>query len=124
MEPLLLSRILVVIHFAFLAFVVLGGFLVMWRPRVAWLHVPCAAWGAAIVGFGWLCPLTPLENHYRAQAGVQPYEGGFIETYLLAAIYPPGLTRELQVIIAVALVTLLMLQYGSAWWLHGRSRNG
>ncbi len=114
MDPLLVSRILVVVHFGFLAFVVLGGFLVMWRPWVAWLHVPCAAWGALIVSMGWICPLTPLENRFRAEAGLSRYDGGFIENYLLAVIYPPGLTRGLQLALAVGLVVLLALQYGGA----------
>lgn len=120
MDPLLVSRILVVLHFGFLAFVVLGGFLVMWRPWVAWLHLPCAAWGTLIVSMGWICPLTPLENRFRAEAGLGIYEGGFIETYLLAVIYPPGLTRGLQLLLAVGLALLLVLQYGGAWALARR----
>ncbi len=120
MDPLLLSRILVVCHFGFLAFVVLGGFLVMWRGRLAWLHLPCAAWGVAIVSMGWICPLTPLENRLRAQARVGIYEGGFIENYLLAVIYPPGLTRGVQLVLAVGLALLLAFQYGSAWVLARR----
>lgn len=120
MDPLLISRILVVLHFGFLAFVVLGGFLVMWRPWVAWLHLPCAAWGTLIVSMGWICPLTPLENRFRAEAGVTTYQGGFIETYLLAVIYPPGLTRGVQLVLAVGLALLLALQYGAAWGLARR----
>jgi hypothetical protein len=118
LDPLLVSRVLVVIHFAFLMFVIFGGFLVMWRLRLAWLHIPCAAWGVMIVAFGWICPLTPLENRYRAEAGLSLYEGGFIETWLLAVIYPPGLTREVQILLAVSLAVLLVLQYGGAWRLH------
>ena len=120
LDPLLISRVLVVIHFAFLMFVILGGFLAMWRAWVAWLHIPCAAWGVMIVAFGWICPLTPLENRFRTEAGLAPYEGGFIENYLLMVIYPPGLTRELQIVFAVLLAVLLMVQYGGAWWLHRR----
>lgn len=122
MDPLLTSRILVVIHFGFLAFVVFGGFVVMWRPWVAWLHLPCAAWGTLIVSMGWICPLTPLENRFRAQAGLGIYEGGFIETYLLAVIYPPGLTRGVQLLLAVGLALLLALQYGGARVLARRRR--
>ena len=120
LDPLLISRALVVIHFAFLMFVIFGGFLVMWRLWVAWLHIPCAAWGVMIVAFGWICPLTPLENRFRAEAGLVAYEGGFIENYLLVVIYPPGLTRELQIVLAVSLAVLLVLQYGGAWRLHRR----
>jgi len=122
MDPLLLSRIVVVVHALFLAFVVAGGLLVSRWPGLAWLHLPCALWGALVVGLGGTCPLTPLENRLRAEAGVAGYEGGFIEQYLLVVIYPPGLTRELQVLLALVLALLLAAQYALAWRLHRRRR--
>ncbi len=78
----------VLVHFAFVSFVVLGG-LAVWRwPRFIWLHLPAAAWGAVIEFTGRVCPLTPLENSLRLAAGETGYSGGFIEEYLIyAAIF-------------------------------------
>ena len=86
----------VVLHLAFVVFVVLGGFLVARWPRVAWLHLPAAAWGALVEFAGWVCPLTPLENWLRAQGGRSAYTSSFIEHYLLPILYPASLSRELQ----------------------------
>ena len=91
-----LADLVVVIHALFVVFAVLGGALVLWRLWVAWLHLPAAAWAVMIEFFGWLCPLTPLENALRARAGAATYSDGFIEHYVLRALYPAGLTREIQ----------------------------
>jgi drug/metabolite transporter superfamily protein YnfA len=91
-----------VVHFAFVLFVVLGGLLVWKWPRLAWAHVPAAAWGVAIEFGGWICPLTPLENHLRRLAGDEPYGGDFIARYLLPVIYPEGLTRDAQLALGSA----------------------
>lgn len=93
-----------VVHGLFVAFVIFGGLLVLWRPRLAWLHLPALAWGATVVSMGWICPLTPLENQLRALAGQTPYDSGFIQHYLWPLIYPPGLTRVMQAGLALALI--------------------
>jgi hypothetical protein len=80
----------------FVAFVVLGGVVVLRWPRVIWLHVPAVVWGVMIELTGWTCPLTPLENVLRARAGETGYQGGFLEHYLLRVLYPAGLTRAAQ----------------------------
>jgi hypothetical protein len=84
----LLAGAVVVIHLAFVAFIVLGGLLTMRWPRAAWLHLPCAAYGFGIELVGWTCPLTPLENALRRRAGQPGYVGGFVEHYLLPVLYP------------------------------------
>ena len=84
-------------HLAFVAFAVLGGLLVARRPRIAWLHLPAAAWAAWIEFSGAICPLTPLENDLRKLAGASGYGGGFVEHYLIPLIYPAGLTPQLQI---------------------------
>ena len=84
------------VHVAFTAFVVLGGQLVLRWPRIAWLHVPAAVWGAWIEVAGWIYPLTPLESRLRADAGQTGYQTSFVEHYLLPVLYPAGLTREGQ----------------------------
>src|SRR5207245_7190726 len=75
-----LADVVVLLHTTFVVFVVVGGFLV-WRWRwVVWAHVPCALWGIAIEYGGWICPLTPLENAFRARAGLEGYRGGFVRS--------------------------------------------
>lgn len=110
-----LTDLVLVLHGLFIAFVIAGALLLPWRPRLAWLHLPALAWGALAMLTGWICPLTPLENDLRAQAGQAGYSGGFIEHYLLAAIYPQGLTRTVQVGLGVGVVTLNAVLYGWLW---------
>lgn len=117
----LLADLVVGVHFFFVLFVVLGGLLAIRWPRAAWLHVPAAVWGALIEWRGWICPLTPLENRLRARAGEAGYEGGFIEHYLLPVLYPEGLTRELQLAMAVVVVVVNAVVYAVVWHRH-RSR--
>ena len=99
-----LANAVLLAHALFVAFVVLGGLMVLRKPRLAWLHLPALAWGAAVIAMGWICPLTPLENTLRRMAGQQGYSGGFIEHYLLSAVYPDGLTREAQILLAALLI--------------------
>ncbi|HVS04348.1 MAG TPA: DUF2784 domain-containing protein, partial [Thermoanaerobaculia bacterium] len=75
----MLADATVVLHFLFVVFVVLGGLLVLRWPRLAWVHLPVAAWGVLIEWVGWICPLTPLENRLRALGGEAGYAGGFVE---------------------------------------------
>jgi len=103
------------VHFGFILFVVLGGLLARRWPRVSVVHLPVAAYGALIEVFGWICPLTPLEKALRRAAGEAGYAGGFIEHYLLPVIYPGGLTREVQVVLAVLVVTVNAGIYGLVW---------
>lgn len=100
------------LHFLFVAFVVAGGFLAWRRPRLAWVHVPAAIWGALIEFLGWICPLTPLENHFRRLAGDAGYAGGFIEHYLIPVIYPAGLTPAIQVALGIAVLAVNGVAYG------------
>lgn len=104
-----LADSVLVLHFAFVVFVALGGLLVLRWPRVAWLHIPAAIWGVAIEFGGWICPLTPLENWLRERAGEPTYHGDFIARYLMPVLYPDGLTREAQVVLGLA---ALMLNLG------------
>ena len=99
-----LANVVLIVHGLFVAFVALGGLLVLRTPRLAWLHLPALAWGAAVVAMGWICPLTPLENTLRHLAGQQGYSAGFIEHYVTFVIYPNGLTRGIQMLLAALLV--------------------
>jgi hypothetical protein len=92
----ILADATVVLHVAFVVFVLLGGLLVQRRPRIAWIHVPAVLWAAWVELAGWPCPLTPLENWLREQGGRAAYASGFVEHYLLHLLYPASLSRELQ----------------------------
>lgn len=105
-------------------FVVLGG-LLLWRwPRLAWLHAPAFLWGAALELGGWICPLTPLENRLRMLGGEAGYEGGFIEHYLVALLYPEALTRELRHALGAFVLAVNGVVYGLlvARWRRGTRR--
>ena len=92
----LLADATVVLHLAFVVFVLIGGVLVLRWPRMAWVHLPAAIWGAWVEFAGWVCPLTPLENWLRQQGGGPAYTAGFVEHYVMPVLYPSALTRELQ----------------------------
>lgn len=109
----------VVLHGLFILFVVLGGLAVLRWPRLAWVHLPCALWGAAIELGGWICPLTPLEQALRLAAGEGGYRGGFIEHYVERLLYPPGLTPGIQLALGLAVAAINTAVY--AVW-HRRLR--
>ncbi|MFC5768284.1 DUF2784 domain-containing protein [Thauera sinica] len=99
------------LHLAFILFVLLGGLLALRWRRAPLVHLPAAAWGIYIELSGGICPLTPLENRLRAAAGQAGYEGGFVEHYLLALIYPAGLTHEIQFVLAAVVVGVNLAVY-------------
>lgn len=103
-----LADLVLVVHLAFVLFVVLGGLLVLRWPWLAWLHIPAAIWGVLIEFTGWICPLTPLENSLRVKGGEAGYAGGFIQHYIQPVLYPAGLTRSTQVVLgSLALIVNL-----------------
>jgi hypothetical protein len=114
MTPLLyrlLADLIVVVHLGFVVFVVAGGLLVLRWRRVAWLHLPAAAWGALIELAGWVCPLTPLENRLRVLGGGTAYSGDFVERYLLPVLYPAQLTRGPQIALGLTVIILNVAVY-------------
>ena len=99
------------VHFAFVAFVVLGGLLLLRWPALAWIHLPAVAWAAIVELAGWVCPLTPLEVTLRQAAGVSGYSGDFLEHYIVALLYPEGLTRTLQVSLGAFVILINVFLY-------------
>jgi hypothetical protein len=99
------------VHLAFILFVSLGGLLAFYRLRLALLHLPAAAWGVYIEISGGACPLTSVEKRLRLAAGQAGYDGGFIEHWLLTIIYPTGLTREIQYVLAGTLIAINVAIY-------------
>ena len=116
-----LADSVVLLHMCFVVFVVAGGLLALRWRRMAWVHVPCAVWGAWIEFAGWICPLTPLEIWLRRRAGEAGYERGFIEHYLLPLLYPSGLTRPTQLVLGTAVVVLNLALYAWVWRRWGRA---
>jgi hypothetical protein len=106
-----LADAIVITHFLFIVFVVGGGLLVIRRPKIAFVHLPAAVWGAAVELFGWICPLTPLENRFRDLAGETPYSGDFIARYLLPVIYPENLTTSIQYLLGGLVIAVNVIIY-------------
>lgn len=119
---LLLANALVIVHLAFVAFVVAGGFLLLRWPKLAWLHLPAAAWGAFIEFSGGVCPLTPLENALRRLGGGATYSTGFVEHYLVPILYPESLTLPAQQVLGTLVVAVNALAYALAWRARRRRR--
>jgi hypothetical protein len=111
----LLADAVVLVHLAFVAFVVAGALLAFRWPRLLWVQVPCAAYGVAIEVFGWICPLTHVENALRARAGDAGYSGGFVEHYVLPLLYPGPLPRSAW----LALAATVLVANGLAYLLLG-----
>lgn len=107
----LLADAVVFLHVAFVVFVVAGGLLAIRWPRAAWIHVPCALWGVLIEYAGWICPLTPLENAFRHRAGEAGYAGGFVEHYVLHALYPAELTPSVRWILGTLVAVINIAAY-------------
>ncbi|MGH7539246.1 MAG: DUF2784 domain-containing protein [Gemmatimonadales bacterium] len=117
----ILADLVMLLHFAYLVFVIGGGLLVLHRRWWMWVHLPAVAWGVWVEFFAKVCPLTPLENSLRARAGQEGYGGGFIDHYIARAIYPEGLTPRGQVTIGAFVVVVNVLLY---WWVLRRARAG
>jgi hypothetical protein len=106
------ADLVVLIHAAFVIFVVLGGLLALRWPKVMWVHAPAAIWGIVVEYAGFICPLTPLEIALRERAGQAGYRGGFVEHSVESLLYPSNLTREFQ----LALGTCVLLVNGVVYW--------
>ena len=106
-----LADLVLVIHALFIVFVVGGGLLALRWRGIAWLHLPAVVWAVLLEVFGWLCPLTPLEQHLRQAAGAGGYSGSFIEHYLVQLVYPAGLTREIQLYLAATVIIVNVVIY-------------
>ena len=107
----LLADATVVLHLAFVLFVVAGGLLVLRWPRLAWVHLPAAAWGAWVEFAGWICPLTPMENWLRRRGGEAVYTVGFVDQYVTPILYPSSLSRETHWVLGGIVVAVNVCVY-------------
>ncbi|MGD0585168.1 MAG: DUF2784 domain-containing protein [Oryzomonas sp.] len=117
----LLADLTVLAHALFVLFVVCGGLAVLHWPRLTWLHLPAAAWGAVVEFEGWICPLTFVENHFRRLGGEGSYDVSFIEHYLEPILYPSGLTSRSQVVMGLGVVGINAVIYALLWRKRSRS---
>lgn len=115
----LAADFVILLHMAFILFAVLGAAMAGWWNWIPLVHVPVAAWAIFVELTGRSCPLTYLENYLRIKAGQSGYTESFIEHYLLAIIYPAGLTREIQLVLAGVVIVINTAIYG---WLLVRRR--
>lgn len=107
----LVADSILVLHLFFILFVLFGGLLSLHRRSWAWLHLPAMLWGLWVEWTGRVCPLTPLENHFRWLASEQGYNGGFIEHYLLPLIYPGQLQGPSRWLLGACVVAVNMVIY-------------
>lgn len=114
-----LADMVVLIHAAFVIFVVSGGMAVLRWPRLAWLHIPAVMWGILIEFGGCICPLTDLENLLRSMDGGSVYDVSFIEHYLEPILYPLGLTRRTQFVLGLAALCINLAVYARLWRRRG-----
>ena len=107
----LLADLVVLVNVVFVIFAVLGGLLVARWQGLAWIHLPAVIWATIVELFGWVCPLTPLENWLRQRAGERGYGADFIARYILPALYPVELTREVQIALGAFVILINLAIY-------------
>lgn len=107
-----LADLILVTHFAFAIFTVLGGLLVLRWRSLLWVHLSSFLWGVVIQWANWTCPLTPIENYLRELGGEARYRGGFVEHYVSMILYPENLTVELRYLLGIVLIVVNLMVYG------------
>lgn len=111
----LLADLIVLLHFAFVLFVLFGGLLNVKWPRAVWIHGPALVWGCIVEFTGVVCPLTPLENRLRVQSGEAGYQGDFLTNWLLPILYPDVLTPAIQLALGAVVLVLNLAIYTWIW---------
>jgi hypothetical protein len=120
MGYVLLADAVMLVHFAFVLFVMFGSLFVLRWPWMAWIHAPAVSWGLTVEMAGLVCPLTPLESRLRLLGGESGYTEDFLSHWLLMVLYPDFLTRRLQIVLGTSLLVLNCSLYA---WILIRHRN-
>lgn len=107
----LLADVVLLTHLAFVLFAVLGGLLVLRYQKILWWHLAALGWGVFVQWADWICPLTPLENHFRRLGGEAGYAAGFIEHFVLGVLYPENLTLEVRYVLGAVLIAVNVAVY-------------
>ena len=108
----LAADLTLIVHFAFIIFVVFGALLFFVSTKIIYVHVPALIWGIYIELTHSVCPLTYLENWFLQKANLTTYSEGFIQNYLVPIVYPKNLTDNLQIYFAIVLIVANMIMYG------------
>jgi hypothetical protein len=116
------ADLVLVVHLLFIGFVVGGSFLAWRWPWLIWVQLPAMVYGALVEFVGFACPLTALQNYLLRRGGQAPYRGGFISHYLIQVIYPPGLTRGIQLGLGLFVVLVAIVGYGGYLRRHWPAR--
>ena len=101
-----------IVHFAFIIFVLFGALLFFVSTKIIYVHLPALFWGMYIELTHSICPLTYLENWFLQKADLKTYSEGFIQNYLVPIVYPKNLTEDLQIYFAIVLVVINSIIYG------------
>ncbi len=112
-----LTELTIVVHLAFIAFVVAGAILVRHRRWLMPVHLAALAWALyAELSSGVVCPLTAVENLFAVRAGIESYRGDFVAHYLVPVIYQEGLPQKWQYALVAAVLALNVLVYSLLLW--------
>jgi len=107
----LAADLTLIIHFAFILFVIFGALLFFITTKIIFIHIPAFIWGSYIELTNSICPLTYLENWFLHKANLTTYSEGFIQNYLVPIVYPVSLTKDLQIYIGIALIVINIVIY-------------
>ena len=106
-----LARLLALLHAAFALFVAVGGVLVLWHPRLAWLHLAAVAWAVLTMSTDLGCILTSWEKSLWRRGGREPYPEGFIEHHLFRRRLPLQSAHGYHVALGAAALLLNVIVY-------------
>ena len=107
----LAANLTLIIHFAFILFVIFGALLFFITTKIIFIHIPAFIWGSYIELTHSICPLTYLENWFLHKANLTTYSEGFIQNYLMPIVYPASLTKDLQIYLGIALILINIVIY-------------
>ena len=105
------ANLTLIVHFAFILFVVFGALLFFVSTKIVFIHIPAFIWGSYIELTNSICPLTYLENWFLHKANLTTYSEGFIQNYLVPIVYPVSLTKDLQIYLGIALMVINIVFY-------------
>ena len=107
----LAANLTLIVHFAFILFVVFGALLFFVTTKIIFIHFPALIWGSYIELTNSICPLTYLENWLLQKANLTTYSEGFIQNYLVPIVYPVNLTKDIQIYLGIALIVINIVIY-------------
>ena len=106
------ANLTLIVHFAFILFVVFGALLFFVTTKIVFIHIPAFLWGSYLELTHSICPLTYLENWLLHKANLTTYSEGFIQNYLIPIVYPTNLTKDLEIYLGMSLIVVNMIIYG------------